>query len=161
MLNCYTIKETHSRNITNLVVLILCTIPACFSIFYQTTMSPALIDLSYRTVVLHIRDLQAWKLALTCLLTILAMTILACEPIHTTSWCTSVTNYQWSIHCTSFSIMFNPYTAVHIKNYLKSSYVIKVATVKIWMISVMQRKPSHDTTKSTLCWWMEHKEESS
>jgi len=42
------------------------------------------------------------------------------------------------------------YTAIWIKNCLKSTSAIKVETIKIWTISVTQRKPSHATTKLTL-----------
>ena len=42
------------------------------------------------------------------------------------------------------------YTAVHIKNCLKSTSVIKVATMKAQTISIMQRKPSCAITKLML-----------
>ena len=46
-------------------------------------------------------------------------------------------------------LLLTGYTAVQIKNYLKSTSVIK-ALWKIWMISATQWKPSNATTKSML-----------
>ena len=42
------------------------------------------------------------------------------------------------------------YTAVQIKNYLKSTFVIKVATMKNEKYTLLKGKPSYATTKSTL-----------
>ena len=45
-----------------------------------------------------------------------------------------------------FQLRSTHYTVVQIKSYVKRTFVLKV---KIWTISVMQRKPSHATTKLT------------
>jgi len=68
---------------------------------------------------------------------------------------TPVIVWNWSIHFPSLSGMFNLYTAIWINNCLKSTSVIKVATMKIQTIrfgtiSITQRKPSHATTKLML-----------
>ena len=60
-------------------------------------------------------------------------------------WCRVPQLYQLSsekssIHYTSLSAVFNPlYTAVRIKNCLKSTSAIKIATIKIRTVSIMKR----------------------
>ena len=49
-----------------------------------------------------------------------------------------------------FKLCSTHYTAEQIKNCSKSNSVIKVATMKIWTISITQRKPSHAATTSTV-----------
>ena len=59
---------------------------------------------------------------------------------------------KWSIYYASLSAMFNrlQIKAVQSEELLKNIFGIKVATIKILWYSVMQHKPSHATTQSTL-----------
>jgi len=66
-------------------------------------------------------------------------------------------SYRLKLMSISFPYQLCPtrYTAIQINNYLKSTSVIKLATMKntddlLGTISVMLRKPSHATTKLTL-----------
>ena len=52
--------------------------------------------------------------------------------------------------CQLHNIMFNPLHSSANQELFKSTSVINIATMKNMIISIMERKPSHATTKSTL-----------
>ena len=126
VLRYYTIKQKHSRDITILIVLlwfnIMCTTPACFSTF---------LSIYYRTY-------SSWKFLTFSLLIFFANSNIDWLmnphiPHHKVPLTSIISESEVSI--TVLCLLCSPcYTAVQIKNCLKSTSVIKVATTKNTMV---------------------------